>query len=162
MASAWINEAVEYFKTTDRPKLPVYTVDFPKRTNFIDSPQAHERANVLRASGAVEQFTTALLIFPNHVAALYNLMLAYTIGGDFEAAAKTARQHIEVQTVFQKTNVALLGQSYLHQTWADYHAGEMDTAWQRYRQSRDSKSWGETVERSDGIDRLHESDESGL
>lgn len=148
LASTWVNQAVEYFKTTDRPKLPVHTVPFPKRTNFLDSPQSRERPIIVRAAGAVNQFETALIVFPNHIAALYNLMLAQTITGDFEASAQTARQHIDVQRFFQKSNVALLGQAYLHQTWADYHADDMDAAWQRYRQSRDSKAWQETVERS--------------
>lgn len=148
LASAGVNQAVEYFKTTDRPKLPVYTVPFPKRTNFLDSPQSNERPIIVRAAGAVKQFETALIIFPNHITALYNLMLAQTITGDFEASAQTARQHIDVQRFFQKSNVALLGQAYLHQTWADYHAGDMEAAWQRYRQSRDSKAWKTTVERA--------------
>ncbi|MEM7064810.1 MAG: hypothetical protein AAF572_16830 [Cyanobacteria bacterium P01_B01_bin.77] len=148
LASAWVNQAVEYFKTTDRPKLPVYTIPFPKRTNFLDSPQSNERPITVRSAGAIKQFETALIIFPNNIAALYNLMLAQTVTGDFEASAQTARQHINVQRFFQKSNVALLGQAYLHQTWADYHMGDMDTAWQRYRQSRDSKAWKQTVKRS--------------
>lgn len=148
LAAIWVNEAVEYFKTTDRPKLPVYTVVFPKKTNFLDSAQANERPVRIRAAGAAQQFEKALTIFPNNIAALYNLMLAQTLIGDFESAAQTAQKHIEVQKFFQKANVALLGQSYLHQTWADYHADDMDAAWQRFRQSRDSKAWAETVERS--------------
>lgn len=151
LAATWINEGVEYSKTTDRPELPVYTVPFPKKNNFLDSAQSNERPNVLRTAGAIQRFEIALEIFPNHIAALYDLMLAQVMNGDFEASAQTARQHINVQDYFQKANVALLGQAYLHQSWADYHAEDLDTAWRRYRQSRDSKAWSEEIERSEVV-----------
>ena len=149
LAATWINEGVEYSKISDRPKLPVYTVPLPKKNNFLDSVQSNERPNVLRIAGAIQNFETALEIFPNHIAALYDLMLAQVMNGDFEASAQTARHHISVQDYFQKANVALLGQAYLHQSWADYHAEELDAAWQRYRQSHNSKAWGEEIERSE-------------
>ena len=148
LAATWINEGVEHAKTTDRPKLPVHAVLFPKKSNFLDSPQSNERPNVLRIPGAIQRFEAALEIFPNHIGALYDLMLAQVLNGNFEASAQTARQHIKIQDYFQKANVALLGQAYLHQAWADYHADDLDTAWQRYRQSRDSKAWNEEIKRS--------------
>ena len=147
LAATWINEGVEYSRATDRPKLPVYAVPFPKKNNFLDSPQSNERPNVLRAAGAIERFKKALTIFPNHISALYDLMLIQTMNGNFETSNITAQQHIEIQHYFQKENVALLGQAYLHRSWADYHADDMDAAWLRYRQSRDSKTWGDTIER---------------
>lgn len=147
LAAAWINEGVEYSRTTDRPKLPVYTVPFPKKNNFLDSPQSNERPNVLRVKGAIEHFKTALIIFPNHISALYDLMLIQVINGDFEASDRIAQQHIEIQHYFQKENVALLGQAYLHRSWADYHFNDMNAAWLRYRQSRNSKTWGDNIKR---------------
>ena len=147
LAATLINEGVEYSRTTDRPKLPVHTVPFPKKNNFLDSPQSNEHPNVLRATGAMERFNTALTIFPNHVSALYDLMLIQAMNGDFESSNQTAQKHIELQNHFQKKNVALLGQAYLHRAWADYHAGDVHAAWLRYRQSRDSKTWGEAIKR---------------
>jgi len=151
LAATWVNEGVEYSKDTDRPKLPVYSIPFPKKNNFLDSPQSNERPNVLRAAGAATKFEAALAIFPDHIAALYDLMLMRVMNGEFEASAEVADRHLEVQNHFQSKNVALLGQAYLHKAWADYHAEDMNAAWRRYRQARDAKTWGDQIERADGF-----------
>jgi len=108
--------------------------------NGASSPTNHQ------AGLAIERFERALQIFPAHVEALYDLMLARAANGEFDRSASAARQIIKTQEYPQQSNLALLGQAYLHYSWASYHDGDIDRAWQQYRQSIDNKAWKESGE----------------
>ncbi|MBE9019966.1 hypothetical protein IQ272_28330 [Chroococcidiopsidales cyanobacterium LEGE 13417] len=95
---------------------------------------------------AIERFERALQIFPAHIEALYDLMLARAANGEFDRSASAARQIIETQEYPQQSNLALLGQAYLHNSWASYHDGKIEKAWEQYRQSIDNKAWKESGE----------------
>uniref|UniRef100_A0ACD5GZT6 Uncharacterized protein n=1 Tax=Desertifilum tharense IPPAS B-1220 TaxID=1781255 RepID=A0ACD5GZT6_9CYAN len=150
LATALINQGVDYFKDSDRPQLPKRptTSSFPYKSDFLDSPQAVEQPNITRPAGAIQHFEEALSVFPGHLEALYDLMLARAVNGEFSASADAAQQIIQLQKSFQQPNAALLGQAYLHLTWADYHQGDFNRAWRRYRQSTDPKTWKQPIEES--------------
>ncbi|AFY85914.1 tetratricopeptide repeat protein [Chroococcidiopsis thermalis] len=95
---------------------------------------------------AIERFERALQIFPAHIEALYDLMLARAANGEFDRSASVARQIIETQEYPQQSNLALLGQAYLHNSWASYHDGKIEKAWEQYRQSIDNKAWKDSGE----------------
>jgi len=145
LASCLINQGVEYVKYTDGPKMPVKSAIVPYRANFRDSSQAQERPSYQRPAGAAEYFERAIEVFPNHIEALYDLMLVRVFSGEFAKSAQAAKQIIDVEQYLQLPNVALLGQAYMHLTWADYHEDDIKTAWQRYRQTMDSGTWGELI-----------------
>lgn len=145
LASCLINQGVEYAKHTDGPKMPVKSAIVPYRANFRDSSQAQERPSYQRPAGAAEYFERAIEVFPNHIEALYDLMLVRVFSGEFAKSAQAAKEIIDVEQYLQLPNVALLGQAYMHLTWADYHDDDIETAWQRYRQTMDSGTWGELV-----------------
>lgn len=146
LASSLINQGVEYAKHTDGPKKPVKSVPIPYRANFRDSPQAQERPNYQRPTGAAEYFERAIDVFPHHIEALYDLMLIRALSSEFEKSAQAASEIIDVEQYLQLPNVALLGQAYMHLTWADYRNEDIETAWKRYRQTMDSGTWGELIE----------------
>lgn len=97
--------------------------------------------NQRNVAAAIENFESALAVFPDSVEALYNLMLARSINGEFEQSALVARQIIDNQAYFQLPSLALLGQAYVHSTWASYHANDLDKAWQEYEKSIDKGAW---------------------
>lgn len=146
LAAALINEAVEYSKYSDRPKLPVTTLIIPYRANFLDSPQGRERPNSQRPTQTIELLQQALRLFPNHIEALYDLMITRVINGEFSKSAEIAQKLIEIQQYYQQQNISLLGQTYLHLSWRDYHEGDIREAWKRYRQSIDPRTWEQSVE----------------
>lgn len=97
-----------------------------------------------RAPGvAADRFEQALQIFPGHVEALYNLMLARVVLSEFDKSAQVAEQIIEMQKYFQSPSLALLGQAYLHSAWNSYQQNEIGQAWQQYRQAIDKSAWGD-------------------
>ncbi|NEO72728.1 tetratricopeptide repeat protein [Moorena sp. SIO3H5] len=145
LASDLINQGVEYAKYTDGPKKPVKSVPVPYRGNFRDSSQAQARASSQRPTGAAEYFERAIEVFPDHIEALYDLMLVRAINGEFEKSAQAALKIIDAEKYLQLPNVALLGQAYMHLTWADYHGDDIETAWKRYRQTADSGTWEELI-----------------
>jgi hypothetical protein len=108
--------------------------------NGANSPTNHQTGL------AVERFERALQIFPAHIEALYDLMLARAANGEFARSASAAREIIETQEYPQQSNLALLGQAYLHYSWASYHDGNIEQAWEQYRQSIDNKAWKESGE----------------
>ena len=108
--------------------------------NGANSPTNHQTGL------AIERFERALQIFPAHIEALYDLMLARAANGEFDRSASAARQIIETQEYPQQSNLALLGQAYLHDSWASYHDGNVEKAWEQYRQSIDNKAWKESGE----------------
>ncbi|WP_017316202.1 tetratricopeptide repeat protein [Mastigocladopsis repens] len=99
-------------------------------------------SNTRKPGAAADLFEKALQIFPGHVEALYDLMLARVVNGEFQKSADVAKQIIDGQQYFQAPSIGLLGQAYLHLAWAEYNNGDVNTTWERYRQSVDSKTWG--------------------
>jgi tetratricopeptide (TPR) repeat protein len=97
--------------------------------------------NNKKPGAAADLFDKVLQIFPGHLEALYDLMLARVVNGEFQKSADTAKQIIEGQKYFQEPRIGLLGQAYVHLTWAEYNNGDVDKTWKRYRQSVDASTW---------------------
>ena len=100
-----------------------------------------ENFNNHKPGSAAELFEQVLLIFPSHVEALYDLMIARVVNGDFEKSALVAQEIIEKQKYFQLPSIGLLGQAYLHSAWDSYHQEDLTKAWEQYRQSIDKSAW---------------------
>jgi tetratricopeptide (TPR) repeat protein len=88
-----------------------------------------------KPAAAADRFEEALSIFPGHVEALYDLLIARVVNGEFNLSAEAAQRLIAGQQYFQQPKIGLLGQAFLHLTWAEFHAGELDQAWKQYRKS---------------------------
>ncbi len=102
-------------------------------------------SNNRKAATAADIFERVLQIFPGHVEALYDLMLAKVVNGEFQQSAAVAKQIIDEQQYFQEQKLGLLGQAYLHLAWAEYNNGDVNKTWERYRQSIDMKTWGNST-----------------
>ena len=100
--------------------------------------------NVRNTGTAADIFEKSLKIFPGHIEALYDLMLARVINQEFQKSAEVAKQIIDEQKYFQEPKIGLLGQTYVHLTWAEYNNGNIDKTWERYRQSVDTKAWNKS------------------
>ncbi|MDX2231604.1 MAG: hypothetical protein NW220_18355 [Leptolyngbyaceae cyanobacterium bins.349] len=96
---------------------------------------------VKKPAAAAAEFEQVLQIFPLHLAVLYDLMLARTLNGEFEPAARVAQQIIQSQKPFQQPEMALLGRAYTQLSWSGYHDDHIIQAWERYRQSVDPQTW---------------------
>ncbi len=107
--------------------------------NF-NSPNNHNAAT------AADSFERVLTVFPNHTEALYDLMLARAVNGEFSKSADTALKIIENQKYAQRPRSALLGQAYLHLAWKGFKDKDYKNAWLRYRQSVDDSAWKIVVE----------------
>jgi len=119
LAATLLNQGVGYFNSSDTPNT----------------------FNAHNPSTAAECFEKALQIFPGHIEALYDLMLARVVNGEFAKSAAIAQQLIETQQYPQQSNLALLGQAHLHLSWASYHNGHSQESWKQYRQSIDPSTW---------------------
>jgi tetratricopeptide (TPR) repeat protein len=86
-------------------------------------------------------FDQALKIFPAHLEALYNLMLVRAIDGNFEDSSKAARFLLFMQQYFQTPGLPLINQAYLYLAGKELQLGDLNTAWIKYRNAIDSKSW---------------------
>ena len=139
-AAAFLNSAVDYFEAPNRA-IQSSDFNFPKRSNFLDSPKARQGPITAKPSGAIAQLEKALSIFPGHLEGLYDLMLTHSINGNFDQAAIAAQQLIQIQQYFQQPNTALLGQAYTHLAWQEYHNNDLEQAWERHRQSVDPSQW---------------------
>ena len=98
------------------------------------------------AATASASFEKALTIFPSHTEALYDLMLARAVNGEFDKSADTALKIIDTQKYAQRPRPALLGQAYLHLAWKGFKNNDYQNAWQRYRQSVDDSKWNLIIE----------------
>ncbi|MDF5721438.1 MAG: hypothetical protein PUP91_13355, partial [Rhizonema sp. PD37] len=107
--------------------------------NHLNNP------NNRNPGSAVDIFERILRIFPGHVEALYDLMLASVVNGEFQKSADVAKEIISEQQYFQQQRIGLMGQAYLHLSWAEYHNGDFNKTWERYRQSVDYKSWKKSL-----------------
>ncbi len=105
--------------------------------NYFNEP------NTRNAGTAADIFEKAFSIFPGHVEALYDLMLARVVNGEFQKSAEVAKQIIDGQKYFQEPGIGLMGQAYVHLTWNEYNKGNISKTWERYRQSVDTKAWDE-------------------
>jgi hypothetical protein len=107
--------------------------------------QSFNQAEARKPAAAIDQFEAALQVFPGHLEALYDLMLARVVNGEFEQSAAHAQQLIQTLHYFHKPSFALLGQAYLHAAWASYHDGNLPEAWKQYRQSIDNSTWDKPI-----------------
>ena len=103
-------------------------------TDFNDHDKPHDASNH-KPGSAADRFEQVLQIFPGHIEALYDLMLARVVNGEFDQSASVAQQLIQTQQYVQQPNLDLLGQAYLHLAWASYRNSDIPLAWQQYRQS---------------------------
>ncbi len=108
--------------------------------NYFNNPDI-KTFNQHKPGAAADRFEEALRIFPGHIEALYDLMLARVVDGEFEKSAVVAQQIIETQQYPQNPNLSLLAQAYVHSAWASYRNGDTTQAWKQYRQSIDSNTW---------------------
>jgi hypothetical protein len=106
--------------------------------NYLNDP------NIKNPGTAADLFEKILQIFPGHVEAIYDLMLARVVNGEFQRSADAAKKIIEGQQYFQEPRIGLLGQAYLHLAWDEYHNGDVNKTWEQYRQSLDTKTWGKS------------------
>jgi tetratricopeptide (TPR) repeat protein len=119
LAAAILNQAVKYYNTSYNTEVP----------------------NTRKPGTAIDEFERVLQVFPGHIEAMYDLMLATFVNGETERSAKVAREIIEVERYAQLPNLSLLGQAYLHSAWSTYKDGDPALAWQKFRQSTDTKTW---------------------
>jgi tetratricopeptide (TPR) repeat protein len=112
--------------------------------NFYNTSYSSDSPNDRKPSAAIERFEQIQKIFPGHIEALYDLMLARTANDEFEQAALVAQEIIKAERYAQIPNLSLLGQAYLHSTWATYQDGDAEKAWKQFRGSTDTSTWGNT------------------
>jgi len=93
------------------------------------------------SGAAINSFKEVLRIFPGNLEALYNLMLAQVVQGEFAESAKVGEQIISIQKYFQIPKDVITGQAYLHKAWNEYQQGNVIQAWEKYRQSIDTRTW---------------------
>jgi len=97
-------------------------------------------------SSAINSLKKVLQIFPGHMEALYDLMLAAAVNGEFEQSAAIAKQIINEQKSWAQSQRSLLSQAYLHLAWAAYQNQDLDLSWERYRQSLTLKGPKESLD----------------
>ncbi|WP_019502917.1 tetratricopeptide repeat protein [Pseudanabaena sp. PCC 6802] len=119
LATTILNQAVQYYNTSYNTEVP----------------------NTRKPGSAIDRFEQVLRVFPNHIEAMYDLMLASFVNGELERSAKIAKQIIEAESYAQLPNLSLLGQAYLHSAWITYKDGDPALAWKKFRQSTDPKTW---------------------
>jgi hypothetical protein len=123
---------------------------------FFGNPATNDSR---QPSSAAEKFEEVLEIFPHHIVALYNLMIARAVDGEFEKSAQINREIVESQKYFQQPILSLLGQAYLHSAWASYQNDDFNSAWRQYRKSIDSSAWKEDESSSVTDHQFPDSDE---
>jgi hypothetical protein len=92
-------------------------------------------------AAAANVFDQARQVFPNHLQATYCTMIARAAQGNFEGSMLTAQDLRNLQRYFRQPGIAVMGQSFVHEAWADYRAGQLSKAWHAYRQSVDTGTW---------------------
>ncbi|MBE9065503.1 hypothetical protein IQ260_02420 [Leptolyngbya cf. ectocarpi LEGE 11479] len=143
LAAALINQGTAYFNA---PTLP-FSVHGNNYPNFSNSPlnpiapNSQRQLNNRKSGGTSALLEQALALFPGHIQALYDLMLVKAVDQQYEASAAIATTILHEQQYFQTPNIGLMGQAHVHQTWADYHRGDLNGAWEAYRRSVNSDVW---------------------
>ncbi|NEP10371.1 MAG: hypothetical protein F6K14_09150 [Symploca sp. SIO2C1] len=143
LASILINQGVEALHQFPSIRLSPLSNKrrVPYKRSFLDTSESLENSPAYRAAIATEFFEEALTVFPGHLTALNYLMLARAINNQWHESAQLAKEIIDIEQYFHPPHLSLLGQAYLHLTWNDYHNGDLETAWKRYRQTIDPKTW---------------------
>jgi tetratricopeptide (TPR) repeat protein len=90
---------------------------------------------------AANVFDRARQVFPNHLQATYFAMIARAAQGNFGDSMLAAQDLRKLQRYFRQPSIAAMGQSFVHEAWADYRAGKFRKAWHAYRQSVDVGTW---------------------
>jgi tetratricopeptide (TPR) repeat protein len=90
---------------------------------------------------AASVFDEARRVFPNHLQAIYFSMVAQAAHGNFHRSMQTASELRGLQKYFRQPSIAAMGQSFLHESWADFRAGRLPEAWHAYRESVDPGIW---------------------
>ncbi|MBN3962487.1 hypothetical protein [Nostoc sp. NMS8] len=103
------------------------------------------KSNTRKPGAAADIFEKAVSIYPSNIEALYDLMLARVVNGEFHKSAEVAKQIINGQQYFQEPRIGLLGQAYLHLAWDEYSNSNVNQTWERYRQSVDTKAWNKSA-----------------
>jgi tetratricopeptide (TPR) repeat protein len=103
----------------------------------------NQRLTNVRLMGlAADNFEQALVVYPDHVEAAYDLMLTRTVNGDQMGAAAIAYQLIDLESYnVEQPNLSLISQAYLHIAWERFHSHDLPSAWQRFRQAHDNTLW---------------------
>jgi tetratricopeptide (TPR) repeat protein len=127
LATTILNQAVKYYNTS-------YNTNAP---------------NTRKPGAAIDRMERVLQIFPGHIEAMYDLMLARAANGEFKPSAQIAREIIAAERYAQLPNLSLLGQAYLHSAWSTYRDGDPALAWQKFRQSTDASTWNGLEEDGD-------------
>jgi hypothetical protein len=141
----YFNQAERYFQNSLNIQPNLFLI-----RGYLASAILNQGVNYLNVSNnrkpstAADLFEKVIQLFPGHIEALYDLMLARVINGEFQKSADIAKQIIEGQKYSQEPGIGLLGQAYLHLTWAEYENGNVNKTWQRYRQTVDAKAWKES------------------
>jgi len=143
LASVLINQGVNAWHEFPSIKLSPLSNKrrVPYKRSFLDTSQSLETSPTYRSAIAAEFFEEALTVFPGHMTALNYLMLARSVNHQWGESAGIAKEIIDIEQYFHPPHLSLLGQAYLHLTWNDYHHGDLATAWKRYRQTVDPKTW---------------------
>jgi tetratricopeptide (TPR) repeat protein len=92
-------------------------------------------------AAAANVFDLARHVFPNHLQATYFAMISRAAEGNFEQSMLAAQDLRTLQRNFRQPGLAAMGQSFVHEAWADYRAGKLQKAWHAYRQSVDVGTW---------------------
>jgi tetratricopeptide (TPR) repeat protein len=151
-------KGLERYRVQDFPKAESYFKQSlaiqPKRflvRGYLASAMLNQGINYFndpngrKSEAAASIFAAVLQIFPGNLEALYDLMLARAVNGDYQNSALVAQQIIDVQKYAQQPRFGLLGQAYVHLTWDSYHQKDLEAAWKRYRQSVDTSAWKEPI-----------------
>ena len=92
-------------------------------------------------AAAANDFDRARQVFPNHLQATYCSMVARAAQGDYHGSMQAAQDLRKLQKYFRQASIAAMGQTFLHEAWSDYRAGDLPKAWHAYRQSVDVGTW---------------------
>ncbi|RUT14088.1 hypothetical protein DSM107010_05710 [Chroococcidiopsis cubana SAG 39.79] len=138
--SNWF-EAEDYFQRSLSLEPKLFLARGYLATTYIN--QGTEYFNDKKSEVAEDYFEKALQIFPYHVEALYNLLLAKVANGKFEDSVLIAQQLINSQRYSQLPSLALIAQAYLHMSWANFWNDDAVEAWDLYRRSIDREIWNE-------------------
>ncbi|MEM6597733.1 MAG: tetratricopeptide repeat protein [Cyanobacteria bacterium P01_C01_bin.69] len=101
--------------------------------------QGVNQFNQQQTSTASTYFQRALQVYPGHIEALYDLMIAKAVQGNFSDSARLGQELIDIQTYFHPSVLgrAIVGQAHLHEAWRSFKAGDTDAAWEQYFRSLD-------------------------
>ncbi|GAP93822.1 hypothetical protein [Leptolyngbya sp. NIES-2104] len=127
LAATLLNQGIDYFNDPDK---------FERLTN-------RRPGDGRLPGGSAKYFEAALQVFPGHLEALYGLLLARTVAGEFEALPAVVDRIVESQRYVQQPSIAFVAQAYLHSAWNAYRQGDLNQTWKDYQKSVDKRAWKE-------------------